>query len=230
VASVVDETEAEGPGARFALWVQGCAIRCPGCCNPHMFPSRGGEPTAPAALLARLDAARRRAGGRLEGVTLLGGEPFEQAEALLPFVTGVRARGLGVVAFTGYHLEGLRDDRPPGSRALLAEVDLLVDGPFVASRPERERRWAGSSNQRFHFLTDRYAPGVESIREGGPERTVELRLGADGRVDVSGWPEDAGLATPGASSPSSSRAAGSTRRSSRARSRGRARARGRRSP
>jgi anaerobic ribonucleoside-triphosphate reductase activating protein len=185
IAALVPVTEAEGPGARYAAWVQGCSIRCPGCCNPHMFEAGGGEAVEPAELLARLDRVR----GQVEGITLLGGEPFEQAAALLPFARGARERGLSVVAFSGYRIEELRLDRPPGSRQLLDEVDLLVDGPYVSARPESRRRWAGSDDQRFHFLTGRYRPGLEAIAVGEPERTVELRLGADGRLERSGWPE-----------------------------------------
>jgi anaerobic ribonucleoside-triphosphate reductase activating protein len=185
VAAILDVTEAEGPGSRFAVWVQGCAIRCPGCCNPHMFDPAGGRPVEPEGLLARLDGVA----GRVEGVTLLGGEPFEQAAALAPFARGVRERGLSVAAFTGHLLGDLRAGRVPGAEALLAEIDLLVDGPYRRDLPETARRWAGSGNQRFHFLTDRYEPGVERIGPGTPERTVELRLGPDGRLERSGWPE-----------------------------------------
>ena len=186
VAAVLDVTEAEGPGSRFALWVQGCAIRCPGCCNPHMFDPAGGTAVDSGDLLARLDRVR----DRVEGISLLGGEPFEQAAALVPFALGARERGLSIVAFTGHRLEDLRSGWPPGSRELLAHVDLLVDGPFRADLPERTRRWSGSANQRFHFLTGRYSPGVEAIAPGDVDRTVELRFGPDGTVRRSGWPED----------------------------------------
>jgi len=185
IAAVLPVTDAEGPGARFAVWLQGCVIRCPGCCNPHMFDPAGGEAIEPGPLLASLDAAR----GQVEGVTLLGGEPFDQAGALLPFARGARARGLSLVAFSGYRIEELRRDAPPGARDLLAELDLLVDGPYVASLPEARRRWAGSENQRFHYLTGRYAPGVEVVLPGEPDRIVELRVGLDGRLLRSGWPE-----------------------------------------
>jgi anaerobic ribonucleoside-triphosphate reductase activating protein len=184
VAAVVDVTEAEGPGVRFAVWVQGCAIRCSGCCNPRMFDPEAGTPVHAGDLLARLDRVR----DRVEGITLLGGEPFEQAGALAPFARGARERGLSVVAFTGHLLEELRADRPAGAGELLARVDLLVDGPYVAALPETDRRWAGSSNQRFHFLTARYAPGVELVREGDPDRTVVLRFRPDGTMQRSGWP------------------------------------------
>ena len=186
ISAVVDVTEAEGPGARFAVWVQGCAIRCPDCCNPHMFDPAGGEAVELAALLARLDSVR----DRVEGVTLLGGEPFEQAGVLAPFARLARDRGLSVMAFSGHHLEDLRLDRPAGARELLAQVDLLVDGPYRADLPERNRRWSGSANQRFHFLTGRIEPGVEVIAPGELERTIELRIGPDGRMERSGWPEE----------------------------------------
>ncbi len=184
IAAVVDVTLAEGPGSRFAVWLQGCAIRCPGCCNPHMFDPGGGTAVAAADLLSRLDRAR----DRVEGVTLLGGEPFEQAEALLPFARGVRERGLTLLAFTGYTLDRLRAVVPRGAPALLAWVDLLVDGPYRAEEPEAGRRWVGSRNQRFHHLTGRIPPGVETVRPGEPDRTVELRIGADGWLESSGWP------------------------------------------
>lgn len=186
IAAVVEVTLAEGPGARLAVWVQGCAIRCPGCCNPHMFDPAGGLLLGTDELLSRVDRVR----DRIEGVTLLGGEPFEQAAALAPFAREVRRRGLTVAAFSGHPIEDLGADRPPGSVALLAEVDLLVDGPYVAALPERERRWAGSANQRFHFLSGRIPPGVEWIGPAGPERTIELRIGADGTMERSGWPEE----------------------------------------
>lgn len=83
----------------------------------------------------------------------------------------------------------MQSAREPGVAALLAATDLLVDGRYDRERPERERHWVGSANQRFHFLTDRYRPGIERIRPGEPETTVELRIGGDGRVRMNGWPE-----------------------------------------
>jgi len=186
VGQVIEETLAEGPGARFALWAQGCSLRCPGCCNPHLFEAAGGAGVEVAALLARLAGVR----ARVQGVTLVGGEPFEQAEALAAFARGARGLGLSVLVFSGHTLEELRGEAAPaGSAALLAETDLLIDGRYLAAQPERERRWAGSRNQRFHFLTGRHRPGIEIIGAGEAARTVEIRLGPDGSVHASGWPE-----------------------------------------
>jgi anaerobic ribonucleoside-triphosphate reductase activating protein len=172
VAAIAEVTEAEGPGARYGLWVQGCSIRCPGCCNPRMFDPRGGRAIGVPDVVAAIARVRKR----IEGVTFLGGEPFEQASALAEAARGARALGLSVVTFSGYTLEELEAHPAPAFRELLDATDLLVDGRYDASRPEQERRWAGSANQRFHFLTDRYAPGIERIHPGEPEGTVELRI------------------------------------------------------
>jgi anaerobic ribonucleoside-triphosphate reductase activating protein len=188
VGARVPATRAEGPGLRYALWVQGCSIRCPGCCNPHLFAGEGGEALSVPALLAEMTAARRS--HAVEGVTLLGGEPFEQALALAHLARGARELGLSVMAFSGYTLEELRSRAAGGAAVadLLAALDVLVDGSYQAERPERQRLWVGSANQRFHYLTDRYAPGIERPRPGEPLRTVEVRLSTEGRVSANGWP------------------------------------------
>src|SRR4051812_11728950 len=84
----VAATEAEGPGLRFALWFQGCPLRCPGCCNPEMLPFEGGTPLTLAEVLGRLDAAVAEHG--VEGVSLLGGEPLAHAAGAAPFARAVR--------------------------------------------------------------------------------------------------------------------------------------------
>src|SRR4051794_1393000 len=94
VARVIPRTIAEGPGTRFAVWVQGCTIRCVGCFNPHLWGRKGGTATDPVGLATEaIDA-------EVEGVTLLGGEPFEQAAPLAAFARVVRHAGLSVMTFT----------------------------------------------------------------------------------------------------------------------------------
>jgi anaerobic ribonucleoside-triphosphate reductase activating protein len=184
VGARVPVTRAEGPGARYALWLQGCGIRCAGCCNPHLFDPKGGERVDPGVLLAEMAAVR----GEIEGVTLLGGEPMDQAGALVPLLQGARGRGLSVMLFSGFTLGELRARADPAVRDVLALVDVLVDGRYDTSRPEPDRSWAGSTNQRFHYLTDRYSPAIERPATGAPLRTVEVRIGLDGRLSANGWP------------------------------------------
>lgn len=182
VARTLARTSAEGPGVRYAVWVQGCTIRCDGCFNPHLWAVTGGTPTDPVDLATEVAAT-----SGIEGVTLLGGEPFEQAPALGEFAALVQAAGLTVMTFTGLLAEDLRERaaHDDGTRLLLDHTDLLVDGPYVADDPDLARPWVGSTNQRFHFLTDRYAHLADQLTSL-PDR-VEVRIARNGEVSVNGW-------------------------------------------
>jgi anaerobic ribonucleoside-triphosphate reductase activating protein len=178
VAQTVRCTEAEGPGRRFALWFQGCPLRCPGCCNPEMLSFEGGKEVSVAAILSQVEEAARVEG--VEGITLLGGEPLAHAAGAAVLARALRERGLTVMVFTGYVLEEARALPDPAVAALLAQTDILVDGPYLRDQPETRRRWIGSANQRIHFLSDRYRaddprwllPNTLEIRLRGPELTV----------------------------------------------------------
>lgn len=178
VASRVPVTRSEGPGARYALWVSGCSLRCPGCCNPEMF-----EPGSGAALTVETLADEIRATPEIEGVTLLGGEPMEQAAPLSELCRAVRAAGLSVMTFTGHTREELEVEADPARLALIAASDLLADGRFDAKARGSRFPWLGSQNQRLHFLSHRYSP--EDPRFAAPN-TVELRLDRGG-LTVTGW-------------------------------------------
>lgn len=180
IAAVTPVTEAEGPGRRFAVWCQGCSIRCSGCFNPHLWTPKGGFEIDPYALADQAIAAE------VDGVTLLGGEPFDQALAFASFACAVREAGLSVMTFTGHYLEDLGGtNAPEGAESLLAATDLLVDGPYISSKVDLGRPWVGSRNQHFRFLTDRYRH-LEAELEDLPDR-VEIRVGTDGTVRVNGW-------------------------------------------
>lgn len=171
IASLVPATEAEGPGLRFALWFQGCPLRCPGCCNPEYLSFDGGQESTVGEVVARIEQSKAETG--IEGITLLGGEPFAHAAPAAALARAAHDRDLGVMVFTGFTLEDLRANPDPSVAALLAETDLLVDGPYLRDQPDSARRWIGSTNQRIHFLTGRY-------RADDPcwlrKNTLEIRL------------------------------------------------------
>ena len=152
---------ANGPGVRVSLFVSGCTHHCPGCFNEATWDFGAGEPFT-AETEREIFAAL--APEYVEGLTLLGGEPFEPANqrALLPFLRNLRAMmpAKTVWAYTGYVLDR---DLAPGGRAfceateeLLSLVDVLVDGPFVEAKKDISLRFRGSSNQR---ILDLRAPG-----------------------------------------------------------------------
>lgn len=188
IAQTVAGTEAEGPGRRFAIWVQGCTIRCAECCNPEMFSARGGQEVEIDTLVEQILVT-----DDVEGVTFLGGEPFEQAEALTEVARRVREGGLSVMAFTGYTLDELRKMDDPHAGALIEACDLLVDGRYERDNPESGgRRWIGSGNQIMHFLTDRYDPDDPQFTAAN---TVEIRI-QNGEVLINGWPSADALKEP----------------------------------
>ena len=177
VASIVPVTEAEGPGRRFALWFQGCPLRCPGCCNPEYLPFKGGTALALEEVAEQLNAAKD-----IEGITLLGGEPFAHAEGAAAVAGIARSMGLSVMVFTGYLLEDLA--ALPGAAELLGNTDILVDGPFERERPDTARRWIGSTNQRIHFLTPRYRADDPCWQQ---RNTLEIRVRGK-EIMVNGFP------------------------------------------
>ncbi|WP_326967176.1 4Fe-4S cluster-binding domain-containing protein [Arthrobacter sp. CG_A4] len=161
---------------RSAVWFQGCSIECIGCINPQLFSKRGGSLVSVDTLVSDAVAAG------VEGLTFIGGEPFDQAHAGAALAKAAQARGLGVVVFTGYEFESLKN-RDPDARALLAASDLLVDGPYLAQSPETARALVGSSNQRFIHLTERYA----AYKPEMVTNRIDVRVSADGSIDVAGF-------------------------------------------
>jgi anaerobic ribonucleoside-triphosphate reductase activating protein len=182
VAQIVPATEAEGPGRRFALWFQGCPLRCPGCCNPEMLPFEGGTALTVGAIVERIEEAARSHG--VEGITLLGGEPLAHAGGAVVLGRAVHDRGLSIMVFSGYTLEEARALPDPAVADLLALTDILVDGPYIREQPETRRRWIGSSNQRIHFLSDRYQADDPSWLL---PNTLEIRLRGQ-ELSVNGFP------------------------------------------
>lgn len=179
IAQVVPCTEAEGPGKRFAVWFQGCPLRCPGCCNPEFLPFKGGKTTS----FVELSESLIRMRGDVEGITLLGGEPFAHASAATALAREAKRMGLSVMVFSGFTLEALRELPDPAVAELLALTDILVDGPYIREQPDNERRWIGSRNQRIHFFTDRY----HFDEQWRKKNTLEIRM-IGGEISINGFP------------------------------------------
>jgi anaerobic ribonucleoside-triphosphate reductase activating protein len=181
IAQVVPCTEAEGPGKRFAVWFQGCPLRCPGCCNPEFLPFKGGETKSLREMTEWITRAKEQNG--VEGITLMGGEPTAHAAASLALAQASRQLGLSVMVFSGYTIEELQQRAEPEVAELIATTDILVDGPYIREQPDTERRWIGSRNQRIHFLTPRYFHDEQWKQKN----TLEIRVDKDG-ITVNGFP------------------------------------------
>lgn len=174
VHAFVECSRANGPGARAVLWVQGCTLACPGCFNPQTH-RRAGDDVGVGELADRIAGLA----GRIEGLTISGGEPLQQRPGVLALLARLRARtSLSTLVFTGYRYPEVA--RMPELPALWAGVDVLVAGRY-----ERERRLGrgllGSANQTVHFFSDRYTlADVDDVPTG------EVLVGPDGEVTITG--------------------------------------------
>ena len=119
---------------------------------------------------------------QIEGVTFLGGEPFEQAEALSVLAGKVKSIGLSVVTFSGNTYESLKVKGDMNIDSLLSNTDLLIDGPFVQEEIDYSRPWVGSSNQKYRFLTNRYS--LKDILMA--HNKVEIRINRNGSFFANG--------------------------------------------
>ncbi|MCL2546314.1 MAG: anaerobic ribonucleoside-triphosphate reductase activating protein [Oscillospiraceae bacterium] len=137
----INETIADGPGFRYAIYTQGCLHNCEGCHNPEALTPDGGYDIDLAVILAEIDG-----NPLLDGITLSGGEPFLQIEPLVDLCRIVRAKGLNIWAFSGWTFEELYADEH--KRQLLELCDVVIDGRFMLAERTLTLPWRGSENQR----------------------------------------------------------------------------------
>lgn len=144
IANTVSESIVDGPGLRYTVFVQGCGHNCPGCHNPDTHPFDGGRKVGVEEL-----AKQMLSNPLTTGLTLSGGDPMEQAEECAILADIARAHGLNVWTYTGYTYEQLLSQRDPARLDLLAQTDVLVDGPFLLAERSWETLFRGSRNQRL---------------------------------------------------------------------------------
>jgi anaerobic ribonucleoside-triphosphate reductase activating protein len=177
----VNESEVNGPGVRAVVWVQGCLRECPGCFNPASWSFESNQICSVDEIATRILSNPRN-----QGVTFSGGEPFCQASELAKLAQKVKAQGLNVMSFTGFTLAELQSDNaPPGAQELLAQLDLLIDGPYVESlaihSPDSP---VSSRNQRVHIFN----PALQDQITWASDQ-IEIHIQKDGSRIITGFRE-----------------------------------------
>lgn len=145
------DSTVDGFGRRSVVQVAGCSIRCAGCYVPETHERGGGRRTSIDEIIAEIDAHRNRH----DGVSILGGEPFDQPASLDILVEKLKAKNYHVGVYTGYTLESLLAREDKSVNRILANIDLLIDGAFDRNLTKNAGEYRGSSNQRliFHPIT-----------------------------------------------------------------------------
>ena len=150
-----------GPGKRLAIWVQGCNLGCKGCINPELWNQNGGKNIGIETLAAGILKIKNS----FDGLTITGGEPFEQYEALVAFCSYIKLKSsLNILVYTGFTIDELIAKFP--DKLFTRSLDYLIDGRFVSSLAESDNI-KGSSNQNFYtFENGKFTVGNHLAFDG----------------------------------------------------------------
>ena len=167
VANIVQDSIVDGPGLRFVIFTQGCTHHCPGCHNPETHDPAGGREIPAEELISLLYK-----NPLTEGITLSGGEPFLQAVDCARLAAAAHQAGLTVWTYSGYRYETLRDEGNADWIALLAETDVLVDGPYLEQERSYGLSFRGSRNQRLIDVPKSRESGTVVLWEGSKAKSL----------------------------------------------------------
>jgi anaerobic ribonucleoside-triphosphate reductase activating protein len=169
---------ANGPSSRFTVWVQGCSRKCAGCFNPGTHDPHDGKEISVSDIISRIPFSA------VSGITVSGGEPFEQAEELALLLTETGKHGLHRLVYTGFTYEELCNKENAAVTKCLEHIELLIDGPYKKGAPSRTP-WTGSNNQRVlelqHGIAKAYKKNDETVPVDG-----EIIIDQSGAITMTG--------------------------------------------
>jgi len=174
----VEENESlYGPGRRIVIWTKGCSIRCQGCTSQHLWSRENAKLYTTQQLI---DFCLKQS--NIEGITLHGGEPTDQIEALMPVIKELKKHLFSVILFTGREIEELETDQ---QLEFLSLCDLIKCGPFEIKKSNRFLQFRGSTNQRLIKISKRY----ENYQFRDGINVVILELNKNGILVNKGFPD-----------------------------------------
>lgn len=175
VNNIIEKTQSEGPGKRFCIWVQGCLRHCRGCFATDTWDFAPRNLYEVKELVHMIQNQKE-----IEGVTILGGEPFAQAESLAELVTEIHKLGLTILLFTGYKYCEIKTSDNADWHKIIENIDVLIDGEYIESKKNFGMPLIGSSNQNIYFLTSKYC--MDDFKKN----TIEIRIRKSGEVHLNG--------------------------------------------
>lgn len=173
-----------GYGRRIALWTQGCSIGCKGCMSLDTWATPPAD-TSIDKIVTRLGPWLKKA----DGLTISGGEPFDQPEAIVALLAAIRPRVTGdILLFSGYGF----DDIPNAARPALECLDAFVCGRFIEQRAS-DLPLRGSDNQELHLLTPLGHARYSDLEIRSPRRPRIDLVETDGELWFAGIPRPGDL-------------------------------------
>ena len=142
ILEIVEDTTVDGPGFRTSVYSSGCPHHCPGCHNPQSWDIENGHAVEIEEILKVILA------DPFADVTFSGGDPMFQPEGFTALARAIKQQSnKNIWCYTGFLFEILLQN--PAQKALLEQIDVLVDGRFIEALKDEELRFRGSSNQRI---------------------------------------------------------------------------------
>ena len=145
-APLQNDSVVDGFGVRTVIWTQGCSHNCPFCQNPQTHDFKGGDEYTLEEIFDELDNLPKQ-----DGITLSGGDPLFQIDAVTEIAKHAKEIGLNVWCYTGFTYEQILEmaKKNPKYLEFLNNIDVLVDGRFEIAKKSLNLLFRGSSNQRL---------------------------------------------------------------------------------
>lgn len=147
VAGQINESLSNGPGLRYVLFLQGCPHHCVGCHNKHTWQKGMGKYVSIKSIIENI-----KENPLIKGVTISGGEPFEQSLALYELIRLIKKKtNLNILIYTGYTLKELINKDDIHINSILTLIDILIDGKFEINNMDGAKKYTGSKNQNIYI-------------------------------------------------------------------------------
>lgn len=170
---IVENEHLYGPGKRLLLFLKGCSIHCDGCVNKHLWSFDSGKLYHTKEIIDICDIER------VDGITIHGGEPLDQAEGLLKLVKDIKNKGLTIVLFTGYIKKELKKTQ----KNIWDKSDIVIAGRFDIKKRNTNLQFRGSTNQRIYTHEGKYKN--YKVKDG--HTTAILTINSNGYIDINGF-------------------------------------------
>ena len=180
IARILYPVHALGPGERVAIWTYGCKHACPGCANPELWNPLHVKETDEKSMRAYLEQLKGR--GAIEGITITGGDPFQDKASLEALLNIVSEYTEDILVYTGYQWEEIQTW--DNIEVVLSKIAVLIDGTYIEEQ-NKGHVLKGSDNQKIYYLKKQYEAVYKSyIKEHQGKYLVENFPAKDGVISV----------------------------------------------
>lgn len=182
IARILYPVTVLGPGKRIGIWLAGCSKRCKGCANPELWDGENYPDMNISDLIDAVHILYEKANGQVDGITISGGEPFEQVEELLSLVLYLKEMTEDILIFSGKTREELLKNEI--SEKVLEVISVLVDGEYIETKNAGEVL-RGSQNQNIYLLNETMAERYKEYQDVNKDKyLVENFRVSDGVIAV----------------------------------------------